>query len=169
MEPYGRREPVSHAMSDPARRLSRRERLVLDLHRNLDRWLSPLGVWVFRRTKGGVAKPWNVDALLLTTRGRRSGRDRTVVLQYFPDEDAMVVTAANDGGDAYPGWYLNLRSEPAARVEVNGRVIPVRAEELSPEETVGWWPRIVERDPHYARYRRATSRPFPILRLVARS
>lgn len=123
----------------------------------------------FRRTKGGVAKPFKVDALLLTTRGRRSGRDRTVVLQYFPDGDAMVVTAANDGGDAYPGWYFNLRSEPRARVEVNGRVLPVRAAELSAEEAAAWWPRIVERDPHYARYRRATSRPFPVLRLTPRA
>jgi len=156
---------VSDATSDPARRLSRRERLGLDLHRNLDRWLSPFGVWVFRRTKGSVAKPFKVDALLLITRGRRSGRDRTVVLQFFPDGDAMVVTAANDGGDAYPGWYHNLRSEPDARVEVKGRVIPVRAAELSGEEAAAWWPRIVDRDPHYARYRQATDRPFPILRL----
>jgi deazaflavin-dependent oxidoreductase (nitroreductase family) len=159
---------VSDAISDQARRLSRRQRLVLDLHRNLDRWLSPLGVWVFRRTKGGVARPFRVDALLLTTRGRRSGRDRTVVLQFFPDGEAMVVTAANDGGDAYPGWYHNLRSEPAARVEVAGRVVPVRADELSAGEAAAWWARIIERDPHYARYRQATDRPFPILRLSPR-
>jgi deazaflavin-dependent oxidoreductase (nitroreductase family) len=149
-------------------RLSRRARVGLVVHRLLDRWLSPFGVWVFRRTKGGVAKPWNVDALLLTTRGRRSGRDRTVVLQFFPDGEAMIVTAANDGGDAYPGWYHNLVAEPDARIEVRGRTIPVRAEELPADEAAAWWPRIVERDPNYRRYRLATDRRFPILRLVPR-
>jgi deazaflavin-dependent oxidoreductase (nitroreductase family) len=128
--------------------------------------LSPLGVWVFRRTKGGIAKPWKVDALLLTTLGRRSGRERTVVLQFFPDADAMIVAVANDGGASHPGWYFNLKAEPVARVEVAGRKIPIRAEELPADEAAAWWKRILDRDPGYERYARATSRQIPILRLV---
>jgi deazaflavin-dependent oxidoreductase (nitroreductase family) len=145
--------------------LSRRERVGLSLHRGLDKWLSPLGVWVMRRTRGGIARPWKVDALLLTTRGRRSGKERTVVLQYFPDGDAMVVAAANDGGGSHPGWLFNLRAEPAVHVEVMGRTIPVRAEELDTDEAARWWSRIVELDPSYRRYARATDRRFPIIRL----
>jgi hypothetical protein len=38
-------------MSACGRGVSRRESLALFLHRGLDRWLSPLGVWVYRRTK----------------------------------------------------------------------------------------------------------------------
>jgi deazaflavin-dependent oxidoreductase (nitroreductase family) len=159
---------VSASESGPAGQLSRRERVGLLLHRLLDKWLNPFGVWIYRRTRGGVAKPWKVDALLLTTRGRRSGRERTVVLQFFPDGEAMVVTAANDGGNAYPAWYLNLSAEPEASAEVSGRNIPVRAQELSADEAASWWSRIVERDPSYARFRLATDRPFPILRLVPR-
>jgi deazaflavin-dependent oxidoreductase (nitroreductase family) len=145
---------------------SRTERLALHLHRFLDKRLNPLGVWVYRRTQGGVARPWQVDALLLTTLGRRSRRERTVVLRFFPDEDAMVVTATNDGADTAPAWYLNLMAEPRARVEIDGRSIPVRAVELPAQEAAAWWSLIVERSPSYARYRRATSRPFPVLRLV---
>ena len=110
-----------------------------------------------------------VDVLLLTTRGRRSGRERTVVLQFFPDGDAMVVTAANDGGTSHPGWYFNLQGDPFARVEVLGRTIRVHAEELPAQAAADWWQRIVGRDPNYERYARATSRPFPILRLVPTS
>jgi deazaflavin-dependent oxidoreductase (nitroreductase family) len=149
-----------------AARLSRRERLGLFLHRELDHRLSPLGVAVFRRTKGAVAKPWKVKALLLTTRGRRSGRQRTVVLQWFRDGEAMVVVAANDGGAADPAWYLNLVADPRARVEVEGRPIEVRAEVLSAEASAAWWPIILDRSPEYERYRRATGRPFPVVRLV---
>jgi deazaflavin-dependent oxidoreductase (nitroreductase family) len=146
--------------------LSRRERLALFVQRGLDKRLTPLGVWFMRRTKGSIAKPWKVDVLLLTTRGRKSGRQRTVVLQYFPDGEAMIVAAANDGGAAHPGWYFNLVAEPRAQVEVAGRRIPVRAEELPAAEAAAWWQRILVRAPDYERYTRATSRVFPIVRLV---
>jgi deazaflavin-dependent oxidoreductase (nitroreductase family) len=150
---------------DSGGHLTRRERVGLLIHRLLDKWLTPIGVWLLRRTKGGLAKPWQADVLLLTTHGRRTGRERTVVLQYFSDGETMVVTAANDGGDAYPGWYHNLKADPQARIEVDGRRVAVSAEELPAEEADGWWTRIVERDPSYGRFRRATTRPFPILRL----
>jgi deazaflavin-dependent oxidoreductase (nitroreductase family) len=150
----------------PGPGISRRESVALFLHRGLDRWLSPLGVWVYRRTKGGITRPWKVNALLLVTRGRRSGKERTVVLQFFPDGDAMIVAAANDGGSGHPGWYFNLKAEPAARVEVMGRAIAVRAEELPADEAGAWWARILRRDPSYERFARATSRTIPILRLV---
>lgn len=149
-----------------AAHLSWRERLVLTAERTLDRWLSPLGVWVMRRTRGRITGPWHVEALVLTTLGRRSGRSRTVVLRYFPDGDAMVVVAANDGGRSDPGWCHNLTAEPDARVEVAGRSIPVRAQVLPPDEAVTWWQRIVRIQPSYERFRRATTRPFPIVRLV---
>jgi deazaflavin-dependent oxidoreductase (nitroreductase family) len=146
--------------------LSRGEHITLSVHRWLDRHLSPLGVWMMRRSKGRVTDAWKVNALVLTTRGRRSGRERGVVLQYFPDGDAMIVVAANDGGDAHPGWYYNLIARPDAAVEVNGQRVRVRALELHRDEATLWWKRILAAAPAYERYRRATTRPFPILRLL---
>jgi deazaflavin-dependent oxidoreductase (nitroreductase family) len=135
-------------------------------NRGLDRRLSPVGVWLMRRTKGRLASYWDVNALVLTTQGRRSGRDRTVILQYFPDGEAMVVIAANDGGERHPGWFYNLTASPNAVVEVDGRRVPVHATQLGPEEASQWWQRVLLAAPDYELYRRATSRPFPIMRLV---
>jgi F420H(2)-dependent quinone reductase len=146
--------------------LSRKERIGLGIHRWLDRWLSPIGVWIMRRSRGGVTKTFKVNALVLTSHGRRSGRERSVVLQFFPDGDAMVLVAANDGGSSHPGWYHNLTATPEATVEVGGRRIPVRAEELPDPEATAWWDRIIELAPAYEQYRRATVRRFPILRLA---
>jgi len=146
--------------------LTWRERAGLNVGRGLDRYLTPLGVWVYRRTRGGITRPWKVDALLLTTHGRRSGRARTVVLQFFPDDETMIVAAANDGGAAHPGWYFNLKADPTARIEVMGRTLAVRAEELPADEAATWWQRILQRAPSYERYARATSRSIPIVRLV---
>lgn len=140
--------------------------LRLSVGRQLDKRLTPLGIWLYRRTKGGITRPWKVNALLLTTRGRRSGRERTVVLQYFPDGEAMVIAAANDGGAAHPGWYFNLSANPAASVEVMGRTVAVQAEELPSAEAAAWWQRILRRSPSYEQYTRATTRLFPIVRLV---
>jgi len=55
---------------------------------------------------------------------------------------------------------------PTARVEVMGRVPAVHAEEIPADEADAFWTRIVERAPGYERFRRATDRPFPVLRLV---
>jgi deazaflavin-dependent oxidoreductase (nitroreductase family) len=154
-------------MTEPATLpLSRRERIALRLEREADLRLGSFGVWVVRRTKGRVARLWGVDVLILTTRGRRTGRERTLVLRYFPDGDAMIVAAANDGGSRHPGWYHNLCADPNARVEIAGRVVAVRAEELPPAEAAAAWRRIVEVQPSYERFRRATDRTIPILRLV---
>jgi deazaflavin-dependent oxidoreductase (nitroreductase family) len=146
--------------------LSRAERIGLRLHRSADRRLGRFGAWVYRRTNGGITRPWHVDALLLTTRGRRSGKARTVVLQFLPDGDSMVVAAANDGGESHPGWYHNLTADPNAVVEVMGRTVRVRADELPAEAAAAFWQRILVRAPTYERYSRATARTFPIVRLV---
>jgi len=157
---------IPPADAGPGRPLSRRERVSLSLGRGLDKRLNPLGVWAYRRTKGRITRPWKVDALLLTTRGRRSGKERTVVLQFFPDGEAMVIAAANDGGSSHPGWFFNLVADPVARVEVMGRTLAVRAVELPPDGAADWWQRILRRAPSYEQQTRATTRTFPIFRLV---
>jgi deazaflavin-dependent oxidoreductase (nitroreductase family) len=145
---------------------SMRERLTLLVHRQLDRRLSPLGVWVMRRTRGSISARFSVHALVLTTTGRTSGRPRSVVLQYFPDGNALVVVATNDGGASHPAWYLNLNANRVAQVEVGGRHIDVSATELAGNEAASWWLRILELAPDYERYTRAARRWFPILRLT---
>jgi deazaflavin-dependent oxidoreductase (nitroreductase family) len=149
---------------DPA--LSRRERFALDMGRWLDKHLTSLGVALYRVTKGRITRPWHVDALLLTTRGRRTGKERTVVLQFFRDGEAMLLAAANDGGATHPAWYHNLIACPSARVEVMGRSFPVRAEELAPDQAKAAWAAILRRAPSYERYLRATDRVMPVVRLV---
>lgn len=44
-----------------------------------------LAAWLYRRSNGRIAHLFHRNVLLLTTTGRRTGRLRTVPLQYFPD------------------------------------------------------------------------------------
>jgi deazaflavin-dependent oxidoreductase (nitroreductase family) len=125
-----------------------------------------LAAALIRLTKGRIARLWRRRVLLLTTRGRKSGQERTVPLQYFPDGENMIVVAANSGLSSPPGWYFNLTSDPLARVEVEGCTLRVRAEELSAEEAAAFWPRVLQVAPDYARYPKRTSRRIPMIRLV---
>jgi F420H(2)-dependent quinone reductase len=136
------------------------------LEHAIDRRSVRFGTWLLRRTRGRAAHLWRRRALALTTVGRRSGRARTVVLQFFPDGADYVVVAANSGMPEHPAWYLNLTACPAARVEVEGRRVPVRAVELGPDEAARWWPRVLAAAPDYARFRERTDRTIPVLRLV---
>jgi deazaflavin-dependent oxidoreductase (nitroreductase family) len=137
------------------------------LEHTVDKHSVGVGAWLLRRTRGRIVRLWRRRALVLTVRGRRSGRPRTVVVQYFPDGDDLVVVAANSGLPSQPAWYLNLMAAGEARVEVEGRTLRVRAEQLSPGEAEAFWPRVLRQAPDYERYRRRTERVIPLLRLVA--
>jgi pimeloyl-ACP methyl ester carboxylesterase len=67
--------------------LSLGERIRTRLEHEVDTRSARLGVGLLRLTNGGIARLWRRQALVLTTRGRRSGTERTVPLQYFPDGD----------------------------------------------------------------------------------
>ncbi|HET8758483.1 MAG TPA: nitroreductase/quinone reductase family protein [Solirubrobacteraceae bacterium] len=136
------------------------------IEHQLDRRTVRLASWLLRRTGGRIARPFGRRALVLTTRGRRSGRARSVPVQYFPDGDAMVVVAANSGLPQPPAWYLNLRADPTATVELEGRRLQVRAEELPEAEATAFWPRVLATAPDYARYPERTGRRIALIRLV---
>jgi deazaflavin-dependent oxidoreductase (nitroreductase family) len=56
--------------------------------------------------------------LRLTTRGRRSGEPRSVIIGYFEDGPNLVSMAMNGWGAAEPAWWLNLQARPEAVVEL---------------------------------------------------
>jgi deazaflavin-dependent oxidoreductase (nitroreductase family) len=71
---------------------------------------------------GGQARPGTND-LLLTTRGRRSGKLRRTALVFVRDGDHYVLAASNAGADRHPAWYLNVvhGAGEAAAVGTHGR------------------------------------------------
>lgn len=146
--------------------LSRRERLALFIERTLDTRLGRLGVGLYRLTGGRIARLYDKDVLILTTRGRKSGKDRTVLLQFFRDGEQIVIVAANFGLATHPGWYHNLKATPMARIEILDRTLQVRAEELPVAEATAFWPRILQRSPDYARFLKRTNRTIPLVRLI---
>jgi deazaflavin-dependent oxidoreductase (nitroreductase family) len=105
------------------------------------------------------------SVLLLTTAGRKSGKERTVPLLYLEDGENMVVVASNGGSPNHPAWWLNLEANPEATVEIASRKLRVRAEKASPEERERLWPGLVAMYAGYEGYRRRTDREIPIVLL----
>jgi len=81
------------------------------------RLLYRLPVWLHQRRLDALIP---AGTLLLTTRGRVSGRDRTVALsfEHDPDEDVYYVVA---GWGSRAHWYRNLEAEPRVRLYAAGR------------------------------------------------
>ena len=101
--------------------------------------------------------------LLLNTVGRKSGKKRTSPLLYVMDGEDFVIIASKGGAPSHPAWYLNLRTNPDATVEIGDREVRVRAEEVDPEEKARLWQKMVEMYPTYDNYQTKTKREIPLL------
>ncbi len=103
--------------------------------------------------------------LLLTTVGRKSGKQRTVPLIYLDDGDARVVVGSNAGQATDPAWIHNLRAQPMGSVQVGKDRIPVVAEILSDQAAAELWPRLNRMYRGYEFYAEMTDRTQQVVRL----
>lgn len=110
------------------------------------------------------------DLLLLTTRGARTGRDRTTPVGYVRDGARLLVFASNGGAPRHPGWYHNVRAEPRVVVEVGadgGRIERFEARAVVTEgpERDRLFAAQALRDPAFAAYQAGTDRSIPVVAL----
>jgi deazaflavin-dependent oxidoreductase (nitroreductase family) len=108
--------------------------------------------------------------LLLTTVGRKTGKQRVTPVMYLRDGDNYVITASNAGEDKHPSWFLNLQANPQARIEVGNMTGGVMAHPASPEEKGRLWAQLIEQAPFFEGYKKKTTRDIPmvILQLTGR-
>jgi F420H(2)-dependent quinone reductase len=120
--------------------------------------------WLYRQTGGRIGhRAGRLSNLLLTTTGRRSGVARTVPLTYMADGDRFVLVASNGGADRDPAWWLNLRREPHATVQVGTETLAVVAHAADAAERARLWPELKAMNPFYAAYERITARDIPVV------
>ena len=132
----------------------------------LFRFFNRIHIFLYRLTAGRLGgRIQGLRVLLLSTTGRRSGKERTVPLGFFEDGGAWVITASNAGFDVHPGWFFNLRSDSRVRVEVAGKVSPAHAQIVDGEERARLWNRLISQSPGYARYEKSTRRVIPLVAL----
>jgi deazaflavin-dependent oxidoreductase (nitroreductase family) len=127
---------------------------------------TKLHTFVYQATNGKVGgRLLGAPVLLLTTTGRKSGKEHTVPLLYLPDGENLVVVGSNGGTATHPAWWLNLTANPEVGVEIGDRKLRVRAEKAGPEEKARLWKELVAMYRSYEDYRRRTDREIPVMLL----
>jgi deazaflavin-dependent oxidoreductase (nitroreductase family) len=82
----------------------------------------------------------------LTTTGRRTGQERSVILGYYEDGPNLVTMAMNGWADDEPAWWLNLQAHPVASVDLADGRRAVRGRVAEGEERSRLWARWRELD-----------------------
>ena len=128
------------------------------------KWFMAFNTFLIRISRGKLgSKLGSQTILVLHTVGRKSGKARSVPVAYFDHEDNYLLVASNWGRDKQADWFVNLKKEPRATIEVKGKTIKVKAREAQGEEYTGLWKFATEKHPPYLDYQKNTARRIPIM------
>jgi len=132
--------------------------------RFLIRLFSLIHQVVYRLSGGRIGSQLvGAPVLLLATKGRKSGKARTTPLLYLEEGANWIVAGSNAGDDWNPAWWLNLKAQPEATVQIGDTVMRIRAREASEEEKNLLWPRFVDMYADYEVYQQRTTRKIPVV------
>ncbi len=121
-------------------------------------------VALYRLSGGTIAgRIRHMPVLLLTTLGRKSGKEHTTALVYMPDGDDFVVVASNGGQARLPNWWLNMRKNKQAIIEVGRKRLKVSVQEANPEQRQRLWPRLIAYRAGHEAYQERTPYPLPLV------
>ncbi len=102
--------------------------------------------------------------ILLTTIGRKSGKERTNPVNIAQDGDKYYIVASLAGFDESPQWYLNLVKNPRVWIQPRDKRIPAIARTLSRAEKAELWPWLLKAgQPLWAYFQLFTEREFPVV------
>jgi deazaflavin-dependent oxidoreductase (nitroreductase family) len=129
--------------------------------------VSKIHVWIYQSSGGKRASSiGGKDVALLTTKGRKTGAERTVPLMCFPDGADRIVIGSKGGAPEDPAWFLNLKADPNVTVQLGPDVYRAKAVITEPEERARLWAKVKSEAPQFASYEKKTTRVIPIVRLV---
>ena len=115
-------------------------------------------------TDGEEGHEWRgTQTLILTTTGRKSGKQRLTPLIYGRHGDDYLIVASKGGTPENPDWYHNLSANPEVEIQVKGDKMRARARTATPAEKAEMWPIMTKEWPDYDDYQTKTDRDIPIV------
>ncbi len=112
-------------------------------------------------------KGWDafgMPVLKLTTIGRKSGLERTVMLTSPLQIDKGVVIVASKGGaSTHPEWFLNLVENSQVIVETQSGRNEMTATVVDDESREQLWNTITKKFSNYGEYQNKTERVIPLV------
>jgi deazaflavin-dependent oxidoreductase (nitroreductase family) len=123
-------------------------------------------VEAYERSGGSEAntlRDTGLPIIVMTTRGRRSGRMRKTPLMRVEHGGEYALVASMGGAPKNPVWYGNLKADLGTVTLQDGpEPFEVAIRELAGDERAVWWERAVAAYPPYAEYQERTSRVIPV-------
>jgi deazaflavin-dependent oxidoreductase (nitroreductase family) len=129
-----------------------------------------VSVWLYRRSHGrlGAKARGGTPVLVLTVRGRRSGRLFSCPVAYFERAGGWLVVGSAAGMPQEPQWFRNLRAAPAAVVELGQERHEVAVRVLEGAEREDAFAQVIAENPGFADYERKSGRTMPVALLTPR-
>jgi deazaflavin-dependent oxidoreductase (nitroreductase family) len=139
--------------------------------------LSSVQILLYRLTWGVLGSRFTWGAigglmgsgriLLLTTTERTSPKTNTAPLVYFQDGENLFILAFYGGSTEQPSWYVNLKANPQAEIQINARHVPVTGTVATTQERARLFALFSPLTPNFARFQQGSSREVPIVLLRA--
>ena len=119
----------------------------------------------YQETDGEEGHVWRngTTTLLLTTTGRKSGKQYTTPLIYTFDGDNPVIVASQGGTPDNPDWYLNLVANPHVDVQIKGEKFHAHPHTAEGEERERLWKQMTAVWTDYDEYQKKTDREIPVV------
>jgi deazaflavin-dependent oxidoreductase (nitroreductase family) len=108
--------------------------------------VSPFQRYIYRISEGKALSSMGSgkEVLLLTTKGRRTGKDRTIPVFYLQDDEAIVICNVRPKSERINPWVLNLRNHPTVKIQIGGSTSQHHAREATVDEVNRLWPRLIK-------------------------
>lgn len=126
--------------------------------------VGAIHILLYRLSGGRLGgKMGEMNLLLLTTTGRKSGKLYMNPLGYVRDGDSYVVMASAGGAPNHPSWFYNLKSNPQTTIQVKKDLINVVAEQAVSSEYERLIAQLGSLQPLFKNYQQKVSRQIPIM------
>ena len=136
----------------------------------LQQVMSSTHVFFYKLSGGRIGgRIHKADVLLLTTTGRKTGKKRTTPLLYVRDGNRLVIIASNGGRPIDPSWWMNLKRNPIAMVQVKSLKETIYAQRAIGSEKERLWQMMTSVYPSYDDYQKRTDREIPVVVLMPKT
>jgi F420H(2)-dependent quinone reductase len=101
--------------------------------------------------------------VILTTRGRKTGKLRKTPLMTVEHDGEYAVVASLGGAPKHPVWYLNLTADPLVSLQDGTELRDYTARVVDGAERDEWWEKATAVWPQYNGYQAKTDRTIPVV------
>ncbi|MFP6780182.1 MAG: nitroreductase/quinone reductase family protein [Gammaproteobacteria bacterium] len=113
-------------------------------------------------TIGGGPGP--LPTLLLTTTGRKSGKESCMPLLYGKVDGGFAIIASKGGAPKHPGWYHNIKAQGEVGVQVAADIFQANTRVAEGAERTAIWDQMVSMYPPFGDYKVAAGdREIPVI------